>query len=180
VSGRIALWSKGGNQFFAGDDAGSLWAIDPASFAGTNKLWSYSLPGDSIKSSPYYHYATNTLQFGTETGKVVVLDAAGAPMTGYPFTVASSTDAIRAGILYWSGILVVGTQNGQLTFIDRNNGTTGPKILVEYQFGSNQVVSGIGYDANTNRYMVSVADPTLLDGRVYYFDAIPDPTPGAL
>jgi hypothetical protein len=180
VWGRIALGTKGGNRIFAGDDGGNLWAIDPASFAGTSKSWSYNVAGDSIRSSPYYHYATNTVQFGTDAGKVVVLDSTGTPLTGYPFTPGSSTDQIRAGILYWSGILVIGTQNGKLFFIDRNNGTTGPTILVEYAFGPSEVVSGIGYDANTNRYMVSVADPSLLNGRAYFFDAIPDPTPGAL
>jgi len=180
VFGRIVLGTKNTNRIFAGDDAGRLWAIDPTNFAGTNKLWSYTVASDAIKSSPYYHYATDTLHVGTEAGKVVVLDSTGAALTGYPYLPGTTSDAIRAGLLYWSGILVVGTQTGKLFFLDRNNGTTGPAPIVQYFFGPTEVVSGIGFDINTNRYMVAVADPGVNDGRIYYFDIIADPTSGAL
>jgi hypothetical protein len=180
VLGRIVLGSNAVYRIFAGDDGGRMWAIDPANFAGTNKLWSYTVASDAIKSSPYYHYATDTLHFGTEAGKVVVLNNSGAALTGYPYVPGTTSDAIRAGLLYWSGILVVGTQNGKLFFLDRNNGTTGPAPIVQYFFGPTEVVSGIGFDLNTNRYIVAAADPGVNDGRLYYFDVITDPTPGAL
>ena len=77
-------------------------------------------------------------------------------------------------------MLVVGTQTGKLFFIDRSN-RSGPVLLSQYFFGPSEVISGIGYDSNVNRYMVSVADPSVKDGRIYYFDLVPsltqDPTP---
>jgi hypothetical protein len=176
VWGRIGLGTNGANRVLAGDDGGKFWAIDPASFSATNKAWSYTVTGDSIKSSPLYHFSSNTVQFGTEAGKVVVLNSSGAALTGYPYTPGTSSDAVRAGIFYTYGILVIGTQTGKLFFIDRNNGTTGPALLTQYFFGPTEVVSGIGYDTNSDRYMISVADPATKDGRLYYFDRIVDPT----
>jgi hypothetical protein len=81
-------------------------------------------------------------------------------------------------LLYTGGILVVGTTTGRLFFLDRNNGTTGPAMVRQYYFGPTEAVSGIGYDSNVNRYMVSTADPTTNDGRLYYIDLIADPTAG--
>jgi outer membrane protein assembly factor BamB len=178
VVGRIALGTNGAHRIYAGDDGGRLWSLDPSNFAGTNKVWSYTVASDSIKSSPYYHYATNSIQFGTEAGKLVVLNASGTPYTGYPYVPGSTSDQFR-GLLYWSGILIAGTENGKLFFLDRDNGTTGPTPLLQYFFGPSEVVSGIGYDLGSNRYMVSVADPSLNNGRVYLFDGLTDPTPGA-
>ena len=74
----------------------------------------------------------------------------------------------------------MGTTTGKLFFIDRNNGTTGPALIRQYSFGSTQSVSGVGFDPNTGRYMVSTSDPTAKDGRLYYFDEITDPTGGSL
>src|SRR4029077_2110094 len=59
VGGRTRLGTKTANRVLAGDDGGTFWAIDPAAFAGTQKVWSYTVAGDAIKSSPYYHYSTN-------------------------------------------------------------------------------------------------------------------------
>ena len=70
----------------------------------------------------------------------------------------------------------MGTTTGKLYFYDRNNGTTGPAFIKQYYFGPTQAVSGVGYDSNVQRYMVSVADPMTKDGRVYFIDAVPDPT----
>jgi hypothetical protein len=166
------------NRVFAGDDAGSLWAIDPLNFAGTNKLWSYTVAGDSIQSAPYYDYGAQVLHFGTDGGKVVALDSSGTPLTGYPYLPGATGDSIRTALLYTGGILVVGTTTGKLYFLDRNNGTTGPALVKHYFFGPTEAVSGIGFDSNANRYMVSTADPATHDGRLYYFDLTADPTPG--
>ena len=52
-------------------------------------------------------------------------------------------------------------------------------MIRQYYFGPTEAVSGIGYDSNSNRYMVSTADPATNDGRLYYIDVIADPTPAA-
>jgi hypothetical protein len=181
VFGRISISTNGGNRVLAGDDGGNFWALDPLNFAGTNRLWTYAVAGDSIRSSPYSDHATNTVHFGTEAGKVLVLNTAtGAARTGYPFTPGTSSDAIRSAMLYTGGILVVGTTTGKLFIIDRNNGTTGPTLLRQYFFGPTQVVSGVAYDPNAARYLVSTSDPAAKDGRLFYIDRVTDPTGGSL
>jgi fibronectin-binding autotransporter adhesin len=178
--GRIAISTRSTNRILTGDDAGSFWSIDPGNFAGTNKQWRYVVANDSMKSSAYFDYATNTVMFGTEGGKVVALDATGTALNGYPTTPDASTDAIRSAPLYFNGVLAVGTTTGKLFFLDRNNGSTGPALIREYYFGPTEAVSGIAYDASSSRYMVSTSDTSTKDGRIYYVDAIPDPTPLAL
>ena len=119
------------------------------------------------------------VHFGTELGKIVVISSAGAPMDGYPFTPDLTTDAIRAAPLYMDGILAIGTTTGKLYFYDRNDGINNGAVLTllrKYYFGPTQAVSGIGYDSSVNRYMVSTADATTKDGRVYFIDAITDPS----
>jgi hypothetical protein len=173
VRGRVVATTS---RVFAGDDGGTMWALDPTSFGGTNKLWSYSVAGDSIQSSAYYDYGTATLHFGTDGGKVVALNASGAVLTGYPYVPGATTDTIRTAILYLDGVLVVGTTTGKLFFLDRDNGTTGPALIKQYYFGPTQTVSGIGYDPNAARYMVSTADPSTKDGRLYFLESVTDPT----
>jgi len=175
VFGRIGLATNGSTRVFAGDDAGYVWALDPSNFTGTNKAWSYQVSGDAIKSSPYYDSATSTLQFGTEGGKVIALGSTGALLTGYPFTPGTTSDAIRSAPLYQGGILAVGTTTGKLFFIDRSTGS-GPALLRQYSFGSGESVSGIAFDKNTSRYLVSTSSASAKDGRLYTFDLISDPT----
>jgi outer membrane protein assembly factor BamB len=177
VRGRIVATVL--NQVFAGDDGGTMWAILGSNFAGTNKMWSYAVAGDSIRSSPFYDGTSNTLHFGTEAGKIVVLNSSGVALTGYPYVPGTTSDPIRGGILYVNGILVVGSTTGKLFFLDRNNGTTGPALIREYYFGPTESVSGIGYDSSGSRYMISVSDPSANDGRLYYIDVIADPTAGS-
>ena len=123
----------------------------------------------------YYDTATAVVHFGTEQGKIAAISATGVAMAGYPFTPDLTTDAIRAAPLYINGILAVGTTTGKLYFYDRSNGTA-PVLLRKYYFGPTQAVSGIGYDSNALRYMVSTADPTTKDGRLYFIDVITDPS----
>lgn len=181
VWGRIAPGSGTTKRIFAGDDAGNFWSIDPttSNFAGTNKQWSYTVTGSTMKSSPYYDLSTDTVMFGTESGQVVALTSAGAPLTGYPYVPGSSADAIRSAPLYYSGVLAAGTTTGKLYFIDRDNGTTGPALIRQYTFGTGESVSGISFDPTTSRYMVATSSATAKDGRLYYIDALSDPTPSA-
>ena len=120
------------------------------------------------------------MQFVTDGGAIVVLDASAGTVLGgtsaaiYPYTPVSN-DAITAAPLYYSGILVVGSTGGKLYFIDRYTGT-GLKVLKTYDFGSSESVSGVGYDVNVNRFMVSTSNASTKDGKLYYFDLITDPT----
>jgi hypothetical protein len=178
VYGRINI---GGTSVFAGDDGGTMWSVSATNFSGTNKLWSYHDPaGAAIRSSSYYDSATNTVMYGTEAGTVFALDSSGAALTGYPYSMGASSDSVRSAVLYLSGVLVVGTTTGKLQFIDRRNGTTGPALIRAYNFGPSESVSGVAYDGNTSRFMVSTSSSSAKDGRLYYFDAVTDPTPGSL
>ena len=179
IWGRIALATNTTNRVLAGDDAGRFWSIDPTNSSGTNKQWSYTVTGDTIMSSPYYDYTTNTVMFGTEGGKIVALTSAGAAMTGYPYTPGAATDVMRSAPLYRSGVLAVGSTTGKLFFLDRDNGTTGPALIREYYLGPTETISGVAFDANMSRYMVATSDSSAKDGKLYYIDAISDPTPGA-
>jgi len=175
VVGRL---SASTTRVYAADSGGNVWAFDPNNFTGTNRVWQHTVGGaDTIQGSILFDQLGGVIHFGTEQGKVGGLNATtGATQTGYPFVPGSTSDAIRTAPLYINGILLVGTTTGKLYVYDRNNGTTGPAFIKQYYFGPTQSVSGVGYDSNVQRYMVSVADPTTKDGRVYFIDAITDPT----
>jgi Concanavalin A-like lectin/glucanases superfamily len=184
VLGRIAIGTNGSGtkRVYAGDDGGTMWAIDPGTnFATLNGLWKYNT-ANAIKSSPYYDNLTDTVQYGTQGGTIIVLNGTGAVLNAsYPYTPAGGTgDAITTAPLYYSGVLAVGTSGGKLYFLDRNTGTTpGASIIREYNFGPTESVSGIAFDPNVNRYMVTTASASANDGRLYYFDQLTDPTPGS-
>ncbi|HVV17042.1 MAG TPA: LamG-like jellyroll fold domain-containing protein [Polyangia bacterium] len=181
VWGRITVgYNKSGTaRVYAGDDGGTMWALDPGSgFATANGLWHYTT-ANAIKSSAYYDHDTDTIQYGTQAGTIIVLDGSGTALSsGYPYTPAGgSGDAITASPLYYSGVLVVGSTGGKLYFLDRNTGTTpAVSVVKQYYFGPTQSVSGVGYDPTVNRYMVTTANPSSNDGRIYYFDQVGDPT----
>ena len=175
VVGRI---STSTTRIFAADTGGNVWAFDPNNFTGTNRVWQHTVGGtDTIQGSILTDQVGGVIHFGTEQGKVGGISiTTGVTRTGYPFVPGTTSDAIRSAPLYISGILLVGTTTGKLFIYDRNNGTTGPAFIRQYYFGPTQAVSGVSYDSNVQRYMVSTADPTTKDGRVYFIDAITDPT----
>ena len=172
VYGRIGTTTS---RLFIGDDAGKVRALDPSTFSNT-PIWLYN-GTDPIKSSSFYDVGNALLMFGTESGKVVVLNSTGGVYSaGYPMTPDSSTGPIRSALLYVEGVIVAGTTTGKLYFIDRSAAT----LVRKYDFGPTESVSGIGYDANVNRFMVTTSDPATEDGRLHYIDRITDPTPSSL
>jgi hypothetical protein len=180
VFGRIVVGknASGVSRVYAGDDGGTMWAVDPTtSFTTSGGLWKYAIAGDQIKSSPYYDYLSDTIHYGTQNGAINVLGATGAVLNAsYPYT-PSSGDAITTAPLYVNGVLVVGSTGGKLYFLDRNTGTVpGVSILKEYYFGASESVSGVAFDPNQNRYMVTTSSASANDGRLYYFDLVTDPT----
>ncbi len=183
ITGRVSYGTSmlaattGTSRIYAGDSSGNMWAISPTSFAGASALWSYAAGGAIINNT--YDAYTDTVQFGTGGGKVVVLNAAtGAVLnSAYPFTLDTS-DPITAAPLFQSGVMVVGTTKGKLYFIDRNTGS-GAALINTVNFGSTQSVSTISYDPITARIMAATSSAAN-DGRIYYFDSVSDPTPSSL
>ena len=185
ITGRVSSGTSylaatfGTSRLYAGDSAGTMWAISPAGFPGSTALWSY--PAGSAITGNYYDASTDTLQFGTSGGSIVVIAGAGStPLTGYP--PAFNSDPITAAPLYYGGVLVVGTTLGKLYFLDRSTTAAGgsPVLLKEYNFGPTESVSSIsiGFDssATPSHYVVSTSS-IANDGRVYYLDLVPDQTP---
>jgi fibronectin-binding autotransporter adhesin len=183
VFGRIVVGLGATKRVYAGDDGGTMWAIDPTTtttFATANGLWKYNT-ANAIKSAPYYDLGTDTVQYGTQGGTIIVLNGSGVVLNaGYPYLLpGGATDAITAAPLFYNGVLVVGTTKGKLYFLDRNTGAS-VSIIREYDFGPTESVSGVGFDPTVNRYMVTTANGSTNDGRLYYFDLLTDPTIGSL
>ena len=185
ITGRVSSGTSylaatfGTSRLYAGDSSGTMWAISPAGFPGSTALWSYAA-GGAITGN-YYDAATDTLQFGTSGGSVLVIAGAGStPLTGYPPALGS--DPITAAPLYYGGVLVVGTTLGKLYFLDRSTTAAGgsPVLLKEYNFGPTESVSSIsvGFDSSSNpsHYVVSTSS-IANDGRLYYLDLVADPSP---
>ena len=188
INGRVsygtsfAAGTAGTTRVYAGNSAGTMWAWNPANITGANYLWSYVVGAGNAINGAYYDGTTDTIQFGTNGGKLLVLTGAGSGTSGvvlnssYPYTL-DATDPISSSPLYFGGVLVIGSTKGKLYFLDRNTGTVpGVSIIREYSFGPTESISGVAYDANVSRYMVAVSSAAK-DGRLYYFDAVSDPTP---
>src|SRR5581483_6952810 len=89
ILGRITVVSSGTARVLAGDDHGDFWSVAPGTFTGTNKQWGYTaLAGtDQFKGASFYDFGTGYVQFGSEGGRLIVLDTStGSPLTGYPMT----------------------------------------------------------------------------------------------
>jgi hypothetical protein len=183
ITGRVVYGTSfagatsGTTRLYAGDASGTMWAISPTNFTGAKSLWSYAAGGAVVNN--WYDGGTDTVQFGTSGGKLVVLNAStGAVLnSAYPYTLDTS-DPITAAPLFYSGVLVVGSTKGKVYFIDRNTGT-GASVISLVDFGSTQSVSRIAFDVTTARIMVSTSS-VANDGRLYYFDQVSDPTPSSL
>jgi hypothetical protein len=192
ITGRVSYGTSflaatsGTSRIYVGDASGEVWAISPSAFSSsgtvTTFLWKYA--AGSAVTDNYYDVGTDTLQFGTSGGKVVVLTGAGSGSSGavlnssYPYTLPNS-DSISTAPLYNNGVLVVASSKGNLYFLDRDTGSAtapnGVKILKEVNFGPSETVSTIGFDSLVGRYMVSTSSAAN-DGHLYYFDLVTDPT----
>jgi fibronectin-binding autotransporter adhesin len=189
ITGRVSVAKSylnataGKLRVFAGDSSGTLWVVDTSAFGSV--AWSYAA-GAAITNNSYEPFS-DTVQFGTSGGKIVALrgSGSGGPSNGpelntsYPYTLDAS-DPIAAAPLYSGGVLVVGTTMGKLYFLDRDTGNAtapgGVSIIKMYSFGAGETVSTVAMDGNTSRIMVSTSSAAN-DGRLYYIDAVSDPTP---
>ena len=170
VTGRITIIF---NKVYAGDDGGYLWSLDPTSFAGTAKFWGYRNHASAVKSH-YFDPLNARVYFGDQDGHLMVVNSSGAAVTGFPWSTGSG--AYATAPFYQSGVVVMGTTTGSLYFIDQNYNGSSPQKIQTYEFGSNTAISGIAYDQVTSRYLVSTANATNKDGKLYYFALVADPT----
>jgi hypothetical protein len=73
-------------------------------------------------------------------------------------------------------VLLAGTTTGTLYIVDQSTNGTTPGLIRKYEFGASTKVSGIAYSPNVSAYMVSTANDTNKDGKLYYIDVVSDPT----
>ena len=187
VNGRLTVL---GTKVYGADDVGKLWVMD-ATATGLTTLWSYHDDGHhpacasgsscAVTAPLYVDPATSRAFYGDGDGHLYAsynsTGTIGAEITGFPYQ-PSASDVYASAPLYRSGVLVVGTTTGTLYIIDINGGS-GPVLLYTYKFGPTTKVSGVGYDNSSSRYMISTADPTNKDGKLFYLDLVADPTSGS-
>jgi MYXO-CTERM domain-containing protein len=185
VNGRITIL---GSTLFAGDDNGYLWALDPgdnfAASSGTYKRWSYhdaanhsSCGGVCAIKNLYRDASLGRVYYGDQDGHVYVVNDAASAVTGFPFRPGTASESFTTSPLYRAGVIVIGSSTGMLYFIDQNADGSSPAVIQTYKFGATTQISSVAYDNSTNRYLVSTADPTAKDGKIYYIAAVADPTP---
>jgi len=178
VYGRVTVY--GGVVYFP-EDIGKIWALTASALSTS---WSYQdtnvgrhASGCSANSSCtvrnlYYDPSLSRLYFGDKDGHVYVLTSAGAILNAnYPYRPGASTDEFQTAPLYRSGMIVIGSVTGKVFIIDQNNGT-GPAVNQTFNFGS--AISTIAYDTD-GYYVVGTAD-----GKLYYLNAVTDPTAGSI
>ncbi|HEY4183700.1 MAG TPA: LamG-like jellyroll fold domain-containing protein [Polyangia bacterium] len=187
VNGRLSI---GNNKVYGTDNVGKLWVLDPTS-ASLAVLWSYhddtnhmsctSGSACAVTAPLYVDWTTGRAFYGDGDGHLYASyntsGTSGGQITGFPYQ-PSASDAYASAPLYNAGILVAGTTTGTVYVIDVNGGS-GPVLLQTYKLGPATRVSGVGYDSGSATYMIASADSTAKDGKLFYIDAVPDPTPGS-
>jgi outer membrane protein assembly factor BamB len=186
VTGRITIIS---NTLYAGDDNGYMWSLDPGTnfgaSSGTFKNWGYhdatnhaSCGGVCQVRNHYVDPQYTRVYFGDQDGHLYAINSSGAAVTGYPWRPGTSADAFATAPLVQGGVIVIGATDGFLYVIDQSSNGSVPALIQTYRFGgSNTAVSGIAYDSNSSSYMVSTANATNKDGKLYYITSSSDPTP---
>ncbi|HEY0714354.1 MAG TPA: hypothetical protein VGF45_16850, partial [Polyangia bacterium] len=181
VTGRITIVH---NALYAGDDNGYLWKLSPgATFSGTAKTWGYKdtanhsdCGGVCQVKNHYYDPTAGNVYFGDQDGHLYVINSSGSAKAGYPHQPGSSTNAFVSAPFHRTGVILAGTTTGTLYIIDQSTDGTAPGLIRKYEFGSSNKVSAIAYNANISSYMVSTANETNKDGKLYYIDVVSDPT----
>jgi hypothetical protein len=184
VTGRITVVH---NALYAGDDNGYLWKLDPdtnfGASSGLYKHWGYkdttnhaACGGVCQVKSHYYDPTATNVYFGDGDGHLYVINSSGSAKTGYPYRPGTSSDVYQTAPFHRTGVLLAGTTTGTLYIVDQSTNGTTPGIIRKYEFGASTKISGIAYSANVSAYMVSTANDTNKDGKLYYIDVVSDPT----
>jgi hypothetical protein len=131
--------------------------------------------------SHYVDAQYSRVYYGDQDGHLYVINSSGAAVTGYPWRPGSSSEAFATAPLYRGGVIIIGATDGYLYVIDQNSNGSIPALIQTYRFGTTgTAVSGVAFDNNSNSYMVSTANATNKDGKLYYITASSDPTGGFL
>jgi hypothetical protein len=184
VTGRITVVH---NALYAGDDNGYLWKLDPGTNFGASsglyKHWGYrdttnhaACGGVCQVKSHYYDPTATNVYFGDGDGHLYVINSSGSAKTGYPYRPGTSSDVYQTAPFHRTGVLLAGTTTGTLYIIDQSTNGTTPGVIRKYEFGASTKISGIAYSPNVSAYMVSTANDTNKDGKLYYIDVVSDPT----
>ncbi|HEY0713239.1 MAG TPA: hypothetical protein VGF45_11240, partial [Polyangia bacterium] len=160
---------------------------DPGTNFGTSsglyKHWGYkdttnhaACGGVCQVKSHYYDPTATNVYFGDGDGHIYVIDSSGSAKTGYPYRPGTSSNVFQTAPFHRTGVILAGTTTGTLYVIDQSTNGTTPGVIRKYEFGASTKVSGISYSPNVSAYMVSTANETNKDGKLYYIDVVSDPT----
>jgi hypothetical protein len=184
VTGRITVVH---DALYAGDDNGYLWKLDPGTnfgaTSGLYKHWGYkdttnhaACGGVCQVKSHYYDPTATNVYYGDGDGHLYVINSSGSAKTGYPYRPGTSSDVFQTAPFHRTGVILVGTTTGSLYIVDQSTNGTTPGVIRKYEFGASTKISGIAYSPNVSAYMVSTANDTNKDGKLYYIDVVSDPT----
>jgi hypothetical protein len=159
------------NRAYAVTDGGALHVLDALNFnaGGFTNLAGFAYQtaaAKPIKFASWVDSQSSYAYFGDDGGNLYVVNASGAALTGFPFSISSSIK-ITSSPLYLggSGVIAVGADDGYLYFIDRNNGS-GPSLFKRFFVTGAGSVSSVSYNRNLSAYMVASSDGklTLVNG----------------
>ncbi|HEY0712095.1 MAG TPA: hypothetical protein VGF45_05440 [Polyangia bacterium] len=184
VSGRITIVN---GALYAGDDNGYFWKLDPGTnfgaSAGLYKHWGYqdttnhaACAGVCQVKSHYYDPTAGNVYFGDGDGHLYVINSSGGAAAGYPHRPGTPSDVFQTAPFHKTGVILAGTTTGTLYIIDQSTNGSAPGLIRKYEFGPSTKISGISYNPNVTAYMVSTANDTNKDGKLFYIDAVSDPT----
>ncbi|MFH1024484.1 MAG: hypothetical protein V1809_13975 [Planctomycetota bacterium] len=123
-----------------------------------------------INSWPFVDSTTLRVYYGDGDGHFYVLNSDGTLYGDYPVQPASAGYSHPD---YYGGVIVVGTADGQVLFLDETvpAGTDGA-VIRRYHFGAGKTVTDINYDRGSDTYVVGTST-----GDLYYIPWEADPTP---
>jgi hypothetical protein len=182
INGRVVGYV---DSIYFPEDNGKVWSISAGSLA---TAWSYQdtnatrHPGGCTAASQctvknvWYDSYMARMVFGDKDGHVYNVNASG-PATGYPFRPGTAADVFQAAPAVYAGVLVIGAANGNVYFIDKNNGTTGPTLLRTVVLPA--APSSISYNTTANGGSGAFV-ATTADGKLFYMAPQTDPTPSSL
>jgi len=169
------------NRAYVVTDSGSLYFLDASNF-GTGAFT--NLPGSPyvtaaakpIKDAPWVDYHTSEAYFGDDGGTLYAVTGEGKDLNaGFPFVISPSVKLSSSPVYrHGGGVIAVGASDGQVYFVDRNNGSNHPAVFKRFTVSNGGIVSSVSYNSSMGQYLVSSSD-----GKLAFINAadVQDPTP---
>jgi outer membrane protein assembly factor BamB len=172
------------NVAYAADGDGRVHALDASNFnsGGFANLTGFPFRditnhtagqlashANAVHSSPYVDFG-GLIYFGDDDGHLYALQTNGSLYAGYPYAL-TGTEKLTTSPLYRSGVIVIGSDSGNVYFVDQHNASNLPSLFFRYVVGAG-AVSSVSYNANSGNYMVGTAD-----GKLVFIPSMADPTP---